>query len=57
MREVTTMITVKELMEQLQKLTEMGMGDAQVWYRDFNDIDHKVSEGVYDTCEKNVVLG
>ena len=51
------MITVKELMEQLQKLTEMGMGDAQVWYRDFNDMDHKVTEGVYDTYEKNVVLG
>ena len=51
------MITVKELMEQLQKLTEMGMGDAKVWYRDMNDMDHKVTEGVYDTHEKNVVLG
>jgi hypothetical protein len=51
------MITVKELIKQLQTLEELGMGDAKVWYRDFNDIDHKITEGVYDTHENNVVLG
>ena len=51
------MITVKELREQLERLEKMGLGDAQVWYRDNNDIDHKVTEGIYDTHEKNIVLG
>jgi hypothetical protein len=58
--EVTTMeknITVKELREQLERLENMGMGDAVVMFRDWSDIDHKVEEGVYDTCENKVVLG
>lgn len=50
-------ITVKELREQLERLENMGMGDAVVMFRDWHDIDHKVEEGVYDTCENKVVLG
>lgn len=51
------MITVKELKEQLITMERLGLGDAQVWFRDWNDIDHKIEEGVYDTNEKKVVLG
>jgi hypothetical protein len=51
------MITVSELREQLERLEKLGLGDAKVWYRDLQDFDHKVLEGVYDTDEKNVVLG
>ena len=50
-------ITVKELMEQLQAICELGRGNDLVWFRDYNDIDHEIEKGVYDTCEKNVVLG
>jgi hypothetical protein len=58
--EVTTMeknITVKELREQLEHLERLGKGDAFVMFRDWNDIDHKVEEGIYDICENKIVLG
>lgn len=50
-------ITVKELREQLQSLENLGMGNAVVVFRDWSNIDHKVEEGIYDTCENKVVLG
>ena len=52
-----TQITVKELMEQLQTLCELGRADDLVWFRDYNDIDHEIEKGVHDTYKKNVVLG
>lgn len=50
-------ITVNELIEQLQKAQELGRGNDLVWFRDWNDIDHKVEQGIYDTYENNIVLG
>lgn len=54
-------ITVKELREQLAIMERLGYGDAKVWFRDWNDIDRNIEEGIYDTYErndtKNVVLG
>ena len=41
-----TLITVKELREQLEKLEEMGMGDAQVWYRDPYSFDYSLEQGL-----------
>ena len=58
--EVTTMeknITVRELREQLATLERLGKGDAIVVFRDWNDIDLKFEEGVYDVVENKVVLG
>jgi hypothetical protein len=54
-------ITVKTLREQLERLEQAGLGEAQLWFRDWDDIDHKIEEGVFDACErngvKNIVLG
>ena len=50
-------ITVKELRQQLEMLEAVGMGDCKVWYRDYNDMDWTVEQGIYDTNENNVVLG
>lgn len=50
-------ITVNELIEQLQKIQELGRGNDLIWFRDWNDIDHKIEQGIYDTYENNVVLG
>lgn len=50
-------ITVKELREQLERMEALGMGDALVWYRDEDNMDWRVESGVWDTDEKNVVLG
>ena len=54
-------ITVKELRERLATMERLGYGDAKVWFRDWNDIDHNIEDGIYDTYErndiKNVVLG
>ena len=49
-------ITVKELREQLEKLEKMGLADTPLCFRDWNDVDHELTEGVYDLCE-TVVLG
>ena len=49
-------ITVKELREQLEKLEKIGLADAPLYYRDWDDIDNERTEGVYDSCE-GVVLG
>lgn len=49
-------ITVKELREQLEKLEKAGLADAPLYFRDWNDVDHELTEGVYDVCE-NVWLG
>ena len=46
----------KELREQLEKLEKVGLADAPLYYRDWDDIDHELTEGVYDICE-GVVLG
>lgn len=51
------MITIKELREQLERLEALGLADAKVWFRDWNDIDHELEEGVYDLNTNNVVLG
>lgn len=54
-------ITVKELREQLERMEQLGYGDAKLWFRDWDDIDHKVEVGIYDNYEeknvKNIVLG
>ena len=50
-------ITVKELREMLEVMERCGLGDAEVWYRDHNDIDHEVDSGVIDTDDYHVVLG
>ena len=50
-------ITVRELREQLATLERLGKGDAIVVFRDWNDIDLKFEEGVYDVVENKVVLG
>lgn len=50
-------ITVNELIEQLQGIQEMGRGDDLIWFRDWNDIDHEIEQGIYDTYEGNIVLG
>ena len=51
------MITVKELRERLEIMETLGYADAKVWFRDWNDIDHELEEGVYDLNANNVVLG
>ena len=49
-------ITVKELREQLEKLEKAGLADAPLYYRDWDDIDNELTEGVCDVCD-GVVLG
>lgn len=49
-------ITVKELREQLEKLEKVGLADAPLYFRDWDDVDYELTEGVYDVCE-GVVLG
>ena len=51
------MITVTELKKQLEVLEQLGMGHLPLTYRDWNDIDHAVEEGVYETTTEKVVLG
>jgi hypothetical protein len=41
-------ITVNELARQLNNIIEMGDGDAWVWFRDWNDCDWAVEEGLYE---------
>lgn len=51
-------MTVKELKEQLERLEALGLGNAVVWFRDNNDMDSKIEQGVIDNDEdKHVVLG
>ena len=52
-------ITVNELRKQLDKLIINGYGNAEVWFRDWADIDHEVEKGVIDTDvdEKFIVIG
>lgn len=50
-------ITVNDLIEQLLKAQEMGRGNDLVWFRDWNDVDHEIEQGIYDTHEGNIVLG
>lgn len=51
-------ITVTELREQLERLEKMGMGNWNLYYRDYDDIDSELTEGVLDCSgEKNIVLG
>lgn len=54
---MTRTITVNELIKQLTTMQELGMGEAKVWYRDYNSMDWPIEQGVYDTHENNVVLG
>lgn len=50
-------VTVKELREQLERIEEIGMGDAVVWYRDENSMDWKIERGIWDSNDNNIVLG
>ena len=50
-------ITIKELRAQLESLEKMGLADAPVWFRDWNDNDTELTEGVYDVHGVGVVLG
>jgi hypothetical protein len=50
-------LTVNQLLEQLKNLQEIGRGDDLIWFRDWNDIDHEIEQGIYDTYEGNIVLG
>ena len=50
-------VTVSELIKQLQVLESLGLGDAKVWYRDEMDFDYWIEQGIWDTNEKNIVLG
>ena len=50
-------ITVKELREQLEKLEMQGMANAPLWFRDWEDVDTELSEGILDTPGDGVVLG
>lgn len=50
-------VTVSELIKQLQVLESLGLGDAKVLYRDEMDFDYRIEQGIWDTNEKNVVLG
>jgi hypothetical protein len=50
-------ITVNELVEQLHKIQEMGRGEDLVWFRDHNDTDHEIEQGIYDTYKGNIILG
>ena len=50
-------ITVNELLDQLQRLKDYGCGEHKLYFRDWNDIDHEVEEGVYDSGKDWVALG
>ena len=50
-------ITVKELREQLEKLEMQGMANDPLWFRDWEDVDTELSEGILDTHGDGVVLG
>ena len=50
-------ITVNELFDQLQGLRDYGCGEHKLYFRDWDDIDHKVEEGVLDSGEDWVALG
>ena len=50
-------ITVNELLDKLQRIKDCGCGEYKLYFRDWNDIDHKIEEGVYDNGEDWVALG
>lgn len=50
-------VTVEELFQQLEVMIKLGHGTDKVWYRDENDMDSPVEQGVWDTPEGVVVLG
>ena len=50
-------ITVKELREQLEKLEKMGLADTPLCFRDWNDMDTELEEGILDLAGEFVVLG
>jgi hypothetical protein len=59
-REVIKMgktITVNELLDQLQRLKDCGCGEYELYFRDWNDIDHEIEKGVHDNGEDWVALG
>ena len=50
--------TVNELINQLERMREQGFGEAEVWFRDYNDRDHEMEMGVIDDNGLDrVVLG
>lgn len=52
-------ITVNELIERLKIMESIGYGEAQVWFRDYNDMDWELTEGILDCADDYtaVVLG
>ena len=50
-------VTVSVLIKQLLILESLGFGVAKVCYRDEMDFDYRIEQGIWDTNEKNVVLG
>lgn len=49
-------MTVKELIQQLEVLDKIGMGDQKIVYIDSNDITHDITEGVHDNTFGCIVL-
>ena len=50
-------ITVNELIEQLQTMQDLGLGEHKVIYIDDNDITWDVIVGIYNTTDEHIVLG
>ena len=51
-------LTINELIEQLTRLQEMGMGDRKVVYMDIDSMTHTFDEGVHDVWpDGTIVLG
>lgn len=50
-------VTVEELFQQLEVMMKLGHGADKVWYRDENNMDSPVEQGIWDTPDGVVVLG
>ena len=50
-------ITVNELIEQLQTMQDLGLGEHKVIYIDDNDMTWDIMTGIYNTTDEYIVLG
>lgn len=50
-------VTVEELFQQLEVMMKLGHGADKIWYRDENNMDSPVGQGIWDTPEGVVILG